>query len=646
MKPKQQKSNKTNPIPEKKEFFLFKYRTIVYLAVISLAFIVNYNQTFDEKISLNGDNIHYYSLGKTLSEGKGFTNVMGLKESPHTHFPPGYPCFIALLMKCGINSIHGIKVANGVLLYISLILLYFILAQFAKNRLVAFATVFFTVLHRQILSFACIMMSEMLFLLLSCIVLLIILNFPPDKLFVDKKKRRRDILVLCALAVCLSYIYFVRVMGLTIILAVIAYYGVFTIQKLILWLKKRNDEQEVIKQNKHLFLKYALVLLLTVVSLLIPKTAWDIRNKMINQTTDAYTSAYLAKKGGEKMETMADWQERIKNNGSNYVGKYIPSSVLLYEIDVDQYPSESGKFPSTMEWIFGILFLILLLYGVAKSQNGLILFFYVGFTLFVLLGWQEQYGGYRYMLPIIPFLIFLFFNGIANIVTFACKFIKKPKPLILQIVVIFICAFFMYPNYIEAQNELRLTAKVKRWEQMRDPRMTNYLSACKFCKDYLPDTIRVITRKPEVFYMYSGYKKSTNFPWYAEPDSIMSLLKKQRATHVIIDDWFRHAYVTLFPAVLANLEKFKVLTEIGKVDNATGQNPTYVLEFNSEWGYHGERVNGKKTGEGYELFQDGRKYVGHYENDSFNGYGIFYDKDGNVLQKGYWQNGVLVKAEP
>ena len=594
MKSEQQKNNKKNLKTEKKEFFLLKYMPMVYLAIISISFFINYNQTFDEKINLGGDNINYYSLGKALSEGKGFTSVMDLEETPHTHFPPGYPWFIALLMKCGIDSIHGIKVANGVLLYASLILLYFILAQFARNRLVAFAAVFFTTMHQQILSYSWIMMSEMLFILLSCIVLLIVLRFPPDKLLEDKDKRLRDILVLCALAVCLAYIYFVRVMGLTMILSIIAYFGVLATQKLILFLKNRKKEQEVVKQNKRLFFKYSLVFLLTIVSLLVPKTIWDIRDNKVGKKSDDYTSTYTAKKNGGKMETMADWKERIQNNGSNYIAKYIPSSVLLYKIDADYYPSETGKYPSTMEWIVGILFLLLLLYGVAKSQNGLLLFFYVGLTLFVLLGWQEQYGGYRYMTPIIPFLIFLFFNGIANFVTLILRLFKKINPLIPQIVVLLVCAYFMYPYYSKAQNDLRATAKIRTWEKMNDQKMTSYLEACKFFKD-LPDSVKVITRKPEIFYMYSGYKKSASFPWYGEPDTIMSYLRKRKATHVIIDDWYSHAYRTLYPAVRDYPEKFKVLKEIGKVDTARKLNPTYVLEFNDEWGYHGERIDGKKS---------------------------------------------------
>ena len=81
------------------------------------------------------------------------------------------------------------------------------------------------------------------------------------------------------------------------------------------------------------------------------------------------------------------------------------------------------------------------------------------------------------------------------------------------------------------------------------------------------------------------------------------------------------------------------------MDTASKQNPTYVLEFNDEWGYHGEYKDGKKDGEGYELFQDGRKYVGNFENDFPNGDGILYAPNGEIIVKGRWRDGAFVGAK-
>jgi hypothetical protein len=85
-----------------------------------------------------------------------------------------------------------------------------------------------------------------------------------------------------------------------------------------------------------------------------------------------------------------------------------------------------------------------------------------------------------------------------------------------------------------------------------------------------------------------------------------------------------------------------VLAEFGNIDTVAKRNPTYVLEFNDKWGYHGEYVNGQKTGDGYEIYQDGRKYVGQFSNNMPNGYGTLYSSDNKIISKGKWQNGVLI----
>jgi len=161
----------------------------------------------------------------------------------------------------------------------------------------------------------------------------------------------------------------------------------------------------------------------------------------------------------------------------------------------------------------------------------------------------------------------------------------------ISVVVLFICAYFIFQNF-KSSNDMQTTKQMK-WEETNDPRMKNYIEACSFFEN-LPDTVKVITRKPEIFYEFSGNKKAEGFPWRATPDEIISYLKKTEATHLILDNRFTHAYLTLYPAVQKYPEKFKVLKKIGEIDTIAKLNPTYVLEFN-DGGYHGERVNGKKT---------------------------------------------------
>ena len=81
----------------------------VLLFIVTICFVSTYTKIYDVKLDMNGDNIHYYALGKALAEGKGFTNTISFSETPHTHFPPGYPVFVAGVMKFFPKKGYGIR---------------------------------------------------------------------------------------------------------------------------------------------------------------------------------------------------------------------------------------------------------------------------------------------------------------------------------------------------------------------------------------------------------------------------------------------------------------------------------------------------------------------------------------------------------
>jgi hypothetical protein len=92
-------------------------------------------------------------------------------------------------------------------------------------------------------------------------------------------------------------------------------------------------------------------------------------------------------------------------------------------------------------------------------------------------------------------------------------------------------------------------------------------------------------------------------------------------------------------------EKFKVLHQIGELDTINQVNPAYIVQFNPEWGYFGEMLNGKREGKGVYNRQDGVRYEGEYHNDLPNGYGEYSNPNTNVHLKGIWKDGYLIDGE-
>ena len=164
---------------------LLESRSFLYvlLLIVTICFVSTYTKIYDVKLDMNGDNIHYYALGKALAEGKGFTNTISFSETPHTHFPPGYPVFVAGVMKFFPDNINAVKIANGILLYAAILLLFFLLKKISGSIIVAFLTCVFCSIHAEILRYATIMMSEMLFLFCSVAAIFLMLSIKPEQLF-------------------------------------------------------------------------------------------------------------------------------------------------------------------------------------------------------------------------------------------------------------------------------------------------------------------------------------------------------------------------------------------------------------------------------------------------------------------------------
>ena len=624
------------------KFFSGKISMMVMLLTIGITFLANYSAMYDSKLDMNGDNIYYYSLGKAISDGKGFTDIMFFKESPHSHFPPGYPLFVAGVLNVFPDDVDAVKTANGILLFLSILLLFFVLEKIAKNRIIAFICALLCCLHPSLLHWATIMMSEMLFLFCSLVIIYLLLILDEKKLFDFSKGKLINNLLLFLLLLFISYVYFVRTMGLSLIISALLWslYNVFW--GFFVWMRSRKKREETaLSERKGYFIRSSIVFLLLLTTFGITKFAWDNRNEKIGKTESDYVEDFYRKADGQKMSSVDDWVTRVKNNTGDYITKYLPNSVFMISFD-------KNKAIETSDWIKGLFIIALMLVGFLRTKKaGLLLFLYIGITMGVLLIWPEQYGGERYYTCIIPFYIFLTLNGVSELIKVIFRLARKSyNPVIVQsLAVILFSAILLFPAYVKAQEQPRKTAKLKSWAKMGNINLNNYYDAVEWCGKNLPDSARVICRKPEIYYIYSGYHKASGFPKYAAPDTVIKFLITNKATHLIIDNWFKHAYTTLYPAILKYPEKFKIEKKFGEVDEVRKINPCYVFRFNNDWGYFGERVNGKKEGKGYELFQDGRKYVGEFSNNNVNGYGALYDTAGKILAKGYWVNGTLVRYQ-
>ncbi len=562
---KQQQRASGNNASVKQPGFLKKHATLLCLLVLSIVFWVNYTRIYDTKIDMNGDNIHYYALGKAIVDGKGYTNTMDFKESPHTHFPPGYSFFIASLMKIGLGDIQSVKKCNGLLLYGSILLLFLLIYRCTKSRLIAFTCAFMASFHVINLRFATIMMSETLCLFLSLLILTIVLSRNFDQLF-DKQRKWQDLVLFIILVLSIGYIYLVRTLSTSLVLAVILYYAVNT----FLAFRKKDK----------VWIKRLAVCLSIVVVFVATQTAWSLRDKSVGKTGSNYVTQFQRKLNGETMSTIEDWTTRIQNNIRLNTTQWIPKIIFAPESS-NAVTQETAS--TTADWILGLLIFGMLIYGIASLTHGRLLFFaYIGLNAGVLLLWPEQFGGPRYLSGITPLLVFLFINGCCNAVRWLYhKAVKHTNKIIGQLLPWAVCFLFVIialPQYAKDVNGYAEYAKFKTYTpQIVPPMVTEYIEAIQWAGQHLPPTAHVSTRKPELFYIYSGGHKSCNFPYYGSPESIYQYFMNNQTEYVIIDRMFRHAYVTVIPVINKYPKSFSlVYTATGMEKDAPR---TYIFAF-------------------------------------------------------------------
>lgn len=574
MKPKSKNAQSAKANGKSLSYYLEnRWVQLVLIAILSITYLVNFSAIFDNKLDQNGDNIHYFTLGKAIADGKGLTNIMGFEETPHTHFPPGYPVFVASVLKISPDNIHAVKVANGILMWLAIVLLYVLIKRVSKNTVVAFFSCWLCCFHTRLLRWATIMMSEPLYIVITLLAMLVALEL--YRRTWKPEKRWLTIVLAVVLGALLSYAYLVRTIGMAIVLAVLAWMFLLGIGNLWTWLKRRNSDSEQVSEIRGRWLRCGLAVLVAGLMFFATQQAWKIRDQHAGKAKGSYTANFNKRADGGEMTTTADWVERIESNAGNFITRWIPNSLFYTQYNLND--KITGK-----EWFRGIV--ILLLMGLAilrmKEGKGLVLM-YVAITMGVLLVYPEQFGGDRYYIPLMGLFFFLIINGAAGVLAMLYKLVSKNgNPLVLQLVVIGVgVLFFMTPMYAKAQKDDRKLAKIKTWQRYPESPYLNYLQASNFCGRELPKEARILCRKPEVFYMHSNFHKASGIPQEGSPEEVLKFLKEKEADYIIIDAWFGHAYRLIYPTMVKYPQMFRQIATFGNYRPEYQLYPTLVVQF-------------------------------------------------------------------
>lgn len=565
---------------------------VVYLLVLIFSFIAIYTSVFDKKIALVGDNVSYYMLGNAIANGDGYSNIQHLEKEAHYHYPPGYPLLIAGISSFFSNDIITIKYFNGILLLGAIILLFFIVKQLTENHHIAFAACFITLLNYHILTYSIIMMSEIPFLFFSllCVWLLMKTDFTRP---VFKNG------IFLSLLLCLSFSFYIRSVALAL----------FVSLAFLLFIKK--------------YWQYLFTLLGGFFLLYIP---WFIRSR--TATGNTYVSQ-LSLKNPYKPElgtiNFLDLCERFVINLGRYITKEIPSSIIHTKEVI--YSETTTPF---FWWLVGFAIIGIILFGLLRLSKFRI---FIGTYLLAFFGllllWPSVWYGTRFVLPLVPLLIFLLINGIVKIVSFlSAKAFSKKQKYSTIVLTIFMFVFWAFVYGKASIPKLQTRAADDYTNNYK-----NYFALADWIQKNASENAVTAVRKEGLFHLFSK-KNVTGYQKTLDREAQIEYLKSKNVAYVVVEQLgYSTTSKYLVPVIDKYPNKFKLIKKL--------ENPnTYLMQFLPELGYTGTWENGKRNGYGTYVWEDGQKYIGEWKNDVRHGKGTVFFVNGESLS-GIWENGKL-----
>jgi hypothetical protein len=567
-----------------------KFKTILPLAVIVVLFGSVYNYCFDEKLDANGDNAAYFLLGKGLAEGQGYSNYYRFPASPETHFPPGYPSFISTLITLGIGGVASIKIANGVLFLMVVLLFFFLVKRITSNLVFATVLAFVVLFNPHLIRYSTIMMSEMLFMVLTMSALLFVLSSEED-----------------------GRVYGPAFFFLSIPLVISAFYvrsiGVALVFGLLFHL---------------LFKRRYMRAMVLISSFTLGVLPWMLRNNTIggNSYIDQVmrVNPYRSELGNAGI---GDYFHRVFNNIERYISREFVAS--LFQVEHLNYLEEASWF----DWGLGIILIVIMILGFLslKQFRSLIGVYFLAY-LGIIMTWPDVWMGPRFLVPIIPFvLLFLFLGLKQSFLIYLAKRSQSSGRYEMLFIAILGAGFIG----LNASNMVVLHRMAMSDYQ---PDLKHYIQAADWIKANTAEEAVVCCRKGNLFHFFSNLKV-TGYKRTSSAELLLQGLEDHSVDYIVLDELgFGSSSRYFNPVMEMYPSKIDVIHQIET-------SRTFIAEFKPELGYSGDFRKGKRNGFGTFRWSNGQCFEGMFSGGLAHGPGALYYGDGRLL-KGNWERDHLM----
>ncbi|HEX6573330.1 MAG TPA: hypothetical protein VF042_00045 [Gemmatimonadaceae bacterium] len=468
-----------------------------------------------------GDDAAYLSLARSLIERHDYTDVWDPALRPHTQFPPIFPVIVAFGLILKLDPAVGMKYMM-ILISTGAVFASCVWLRRVTTAGVAFCAGFFLAISPEVFVLGQEILSDPLFWLFSMLALLAWRRAARP----DGKEISADPFAIVPVVIATTATlaaYFTRSAGAPLLLAV------------VLWLAMRKQ-----------FRAIAIVAAMSAPFIF----AWWLRGHL--NGGGGYLAPFIAVDPYNPSlgtVTIGGMFERAAKNAVEYSSAHLSRLVF-------------GT-PKTGV-VFGTAFAAAMFYGWARRlrKPGLAeVWLPIYLTLVIL--WPVTWSGPRFLFPVIP----LFALYVGDTINSLAKAASHPR--------IFAAAILL-AGIVTVNAPLKTLARlgtVCRAQYANgadfpctDPTFEDFFETAEKIRGRLPANSVVLSRKPTIFYLHSGYR-SALYPLSPVPDSLFNLAKRIGAGYVVVDQIADLAPKYLHPIMLARRDDFCVIPELS-TDNA------------------------------------------------------------------------------
>ena len=487
---------------------------------------------FDPILSTNGDNALYIILAMSWSQGKGNSDIFKPGEPANTMVPPGYPLLMAPLVTLFPDQWLPLKWLSTVLFILSVPTILWMIVTRRETLLMAFGVAVLAAINVNLLIHGSLIMTEIPFMFFSILGLALAQrSLRPGAN--NMSGRDRFLFVLAILALVCAY--HIRTIGIVLPAALVIY----------LVLRKRY--------------RLALMTGLAIVLLLLP---WALRNALGKEGAGYLEQFVLRNPYNPELGTItvADLFSRILANLKTYGIDRNAQAVFPSLSPMLSFPRFTGGYI-----LLGLGVTAVILTGfihlVRKSRT--LMEIYTALFLGVCLLWPEVWSGLRFVIPIIPLLLYYFLSGLQVVMRLLETRLFHRAGQLAGAVVLMIVLFSSARGIAKA--EARFPCYPSQWE--------NYFTTARWCKLNTDPHSIFVARKPSLFYLHAQ-RQVLNYPYTSDTDGIMSFLDEENIDYVLLDgfSWTNTTRRYLIPAIEANRDRFQPIYRL--------KNPnTWVLKL-------------------------------------------------------------------